>query len=868
MNQYQQDNGRAPEQVRGRFIVFIILLFLMFVYLFGGLVSLQLQNSEEYAAKTESTRTKTIPQRGKRGNITDVNSVLLATDEMVYNVTFYKDASESTSAKYKAYSQSIIDTLEIIERNGNELAFSYVIERNEETGEWQFNFGSGVSEATLQTRESQWRSNNYVTAGKTSNITAEDCLITLKHRYRMVNSAEEEEEVRAAYIEKYGDDSGYVTCLLVDEETMLKVMAVFSEMQMNLYNSLPITIAENVPYETVTEIETKSMMLPGMDISEDTQRVYPQQTLAAQVVGYIGKIPSRSMWLTLQAKGYSYNDTIGRDGIESSMEDWLTQNSSLRKGSRVVERNNWSKIVRELSYTEPSDGNNVKLTLDANYQKVAERAIADNVARIRDKQESLMVSNKWLEENRQLIATYDWEHYPLELAEHGVMVVLDMECRVLAMANFPTYDLNALVAGGAEARAILADDRNLMLNYAIGSRATPGSIFKMVTGFGALDSGELQPTEMISDMGYFTQYNSDLSTAPKCWISAGYRSQHYYQTIVEGLSNSCNYFFYECGSRLGETRLYQYAAEFGLTSKTGIDLPGEVRSVVGSQNTLYDPTKSVSESDQDTSRPIIVFNAIKSHLKKCGESRGMEYDDERLSTCAKRLMDMAVAYPESSWVENMRTILMEELNMPRTMVYSNSVITDTYNYMNDIKWGGSQTILTAIGQSVTTVTPIAVARYVAAVANGGKVYNVSIVDSIISPEGEILSQRDPVLVNDLTEDSENASYYMELIRTGMKGVTDDTGTAKNYWRDFKWEDQIAAKTGTAQVNQIDLENNGWFVCFAPYDDPKIAIVVFVPHGYSGAMCSYAAKDFLNWYFPELEKADVEYDLPIGNTLAP
>lgn len=96
---------------------------------------------------------------------------------------------------------------------------------------------------------------------------------------------------------------------------------------------------------------------------------------------------------------------------------------------------------------------------------------------------------------------------------------------------------------------------------------------------------------------------------------------------MDGIAHSCNYFFYECGSRLGETRLYQYAAAFGLTSKTGIDLPGEVRSVVGSQNTLYDPTKPVGESSQDTSRPIIVFNSIKSHLKKCGESRGMEYDD-------------------------------------------------------------------------------------------------------------------------------------------------------------------------------------------------------------------------------------------------
>ena len=73
----------------------------------------------------------------------------------------------------------------------------------------------------------------------------------------------------------------------------------------------------------------------------------------------------------------------------------------------------------------------------------------------------------------------------------------------------------------------------------------------MVTGFGALDSGVLKPDEMISDMGYYTAYNSDLSTAPKCWISEGYRNQHYYQTIVQGLEHSCNYFFYEVGRLTG-----------------------------------------------------------------------------------------------------------------------------------------------------------------------------------------------------------------------------------------------------------------------------------------------------------------------------
>ena len=753
MNQYQQDHGNAPEQVKGRFLVFVIILILMFAYLFVGLVNLQLKSSEGYSTKTESTRLKTIPLTGKRGNITDANSVILATDEMVYNVTFYKDASESSSSVYKTYTQSIIDTLKIVERNGGKLAFSYVIQRSEETGEWEFNFGSGVSEATLQTRESQWRSNNYVTAK--SYPTPEDCLVTLKHRYRMVNSAEEEEEVRAAYIEKRGDDSGYVPCIIVDENTMLKVMAVFSEMQMNLYNSLPITIAKNVPFETVTEIETKSMMLPGMDISESTQRVYPKQTLAAQVIGYIGKIPSRTMWLTLQAKGYSYNDTIGRDGIESSMEDWLTQNSSLRKGSRVVERNNWSKIVREISYTEPSDGNNVKLTLDVNYQTVAERAIASNVARIRDKQEDLMVSSKWLEDNRTLIATYDWEHYPLELAEHGVMLVLDMQARVLAMANYPTYDLNALVAGGDEARAILSDDRNLMLNYAIGSRATPGSIFKMVTGFGALDSGVLKPDEMISDMGYYTAYNSDLSTAPKCWISEGYRSQHYYQTIVAGLEHSCNYFFYEVGRLTGIKTLDDYATQFGLGQYTGIEIGGP----------------------------------------NSAEAKG------------------ALASPE-------------------------------YAEANDLEWSDGQTLTAAIGQSYNLFTPLQLANYIATLVGNGEHYAAHLLKNIKTYNNSAVVyayDKDPVNVVEMQDST------VEAIKTGMHDLT--TGSLSTYFS--KCVVSAGAKTGTAETG-VTNANNGTFVCFAPYDDPQIAVAVVIEKGGAGAALAETAVDILNAYFSREE----------------
>jgi len=821
-----------------RYAAFLIILFGIFVWLTSGLINLQLRQSDYYQEKADSTRTYSIALRGKRGSISTSDSVVMAEDQLVYNVTFQKDASANTKALYKMYTESIIETIGIIEKNGGKMAIRYVIERNpEKDDEWIFNFGYGVSDAVLKTREEQWRKNNYLTNTKKYE-TAAQCFEQLRTRYQIDPDT--------------------------PEELTLKIMAIYSEMQMNIFNSQPIVIAKDVRYETVIEIETRSMVLPGMSIQVGTKRVYPRSTLASQIIGYTGAIPSRAMWLQLSAQGYSYNDTIGRDGIESSMEEWLTPNSSLRKGTRVVERDQMSRVVREISTTDPHDGNNVKLTLNASYQQMAERCLAENVNSTRDLQEDQLRKESWREANKTDIHNRDWVTYPLELAEHGCLIVLDMQCRVLALANYPTYDLNALVAGGEDALTILSDSRNLLLNYGIHARGTPGSIFKMVTAMGALSTGELKPTECISDMGYYTRYNSDLTTAPKCWISKNLIYKHANQTIVDGLSHSCNYFFYTLADRLGAERLYRYASLFGLTSKTGIDLPGEVRSVVGSQNTLYDPSKPVNEANQDTSLPIIVFNSIKRHLRNCGSTRNIDYDDERLSICAKRLMDMAVNYNESDWLDNMRTILMEELNMTKDMVYLQSVIGDTYNYMNDIKWGGGQTILTGIGQSVTVLTPIAVARYVCTIANNGYLYNVSLIDSITSPTGEILSQREPTLVHRLDYSEE----YLPMIREGMKGVVDESGTAAKYFRKYPYTDQIAAKTGTAQVTSIDLENNSWFVCFAPYDNPEIAVACFIPNGYSGSEACKAPRDFIQWYLDQKELRNVDYSLPVGNSIAP
>ncbi|MEG0512840.1 MAG: hypothetical protein RR653_09000, partial [Clostridia bacterium] len=150
---FERTQQHAGYNIGKRYLIFLVAIVGAFSYLLVGVFNLQLRSSEEYQQKAETRRTTKITLRGSRGMITDADAVILANDESVYNVTFYRDASQRTKAEYAAFTESIRQTIEIIEGGGNELSVHFVIERNPSTGEWAWNFGSGVSEAVLQTRE-------------------------------------------------------------------------------------------------------------------------------------------------------------------------------------------------------------------------------------------------------------------------------------------------------------------------------------------------------------------------------------------------------------------------------------------------------------------------------------------------------------------------------------------------------------------------------------------------------------------------------------------------------------------------------------------------------------------------------------------
>ncbi len=873
-DEFRRERGRRKKGnlMNRRFLVFTAAVFLMFGVLVYGLVDLQIVNGDEYAEATSDLSIKTIPIKGSRGMITDVNSVVLAKSEKTYNVTFYRENND-----WDYPTEMLLKAIDIIEAYGDTLSVSVPLRRNEETGEWEFNFGTGISEYTWEKRKSQFYSNNYL---KTSSLpTAADCFDWLRKRYGFTDNGDGTYLLQldasgasivpdASSVNSNPVDRVY----RVDEEKVLQVMAVNVTMQDNAFNSLPVAIAEDVPYETVSEIEGRNMSMPWLGVSIGEKRVYPKGSLAATIIGYTGKIQNAEYYYSdLQPAGYSMNDYIGQDGVEASMESWLTANISERQGSRVVEQDPTGKVTRELSYTAPTDGNTVKLTINSQYQEAAERCIRENVETVRATQEARMQNSKWLETNKDKVASRNWQEYPLKLATTGVLIVMDVKTgNLLAMAQYPSYDLNAMSQGGDAAREIVQDERGLLMNYSIQTRAEPGSIFKMVTGLAALTNGVLTPTETIDDEGRFMRYTNNREDAPKCWTNSP--SIHQNLNISEGLTKSCNYFFYTLSSRLyemdGTERLYKYAAQMGLTSKTGIDLPGELRSVVGNQTNLYDQTVSLDE--QMTSTPIIVANAIKKHLINYGASYGIEYDEARLDRCIKLLMDMAINTGSDDWVINARPIFMTELNMTRTMVMQAALMSDLWQYLNTIKWGGSQEIQMGIGQSITLLTPIAVVRYVGALSSSAIVWNPNLIDSIVSPEGEILSQRTATQFNVL----ESAKPYMQYILKGMEGVVDESGTAASHFSDWQYKatEVMAGKTGTSQVTiggiKLDLENNAWFVALTPKDDPEIAVVSFIPNGFSGGHATPAVRDFITFYLDEKAKVDESIELPGGNSLAP
>ncbi|MGI6152532.1 MAG: penicillin-binding transpeptidase domain-containing protein [Christensenellaceae bacterium] len=820
------------ERLRNRFIICFALVGVLFVVLFVQLYDITITQGGELSTRSEDRKVRTLSVKGYRGQITDINGTPLAYDQSSYNVEFTRDPTRNTPTDRAYYTDVLIRTVEIIEENDEDVIDTFSIVRDSD-GSFRFDFGV-TDEAAHAKREENWRKNMAVS--EKAEVGPDVIYRDLRKRYSIP--------------EEY------------NYEQARKLLSIWQEIQLTSYRAyVPVVIASNIDMETVALIEAESSKLDGINISESSVRVYPKDSVAAHIVGYTGKMTDNDMIAEMGQKGYAQDDIIGITGIESSMEQYLTGNSTERQGTREVVVNSNGKIIQELSYTPPSQGNNVVLTIDLDLQMKLEDALQSNIN---------MVYEQRMEEYQKNQEKYDEAFGSREVsqAKMGAAIVMDPNTgNVLAMASYPSYDVNMFSGGiSTENMEMLRTDiSSPLFNKAIASKGIPGSIFKLVTGMGGLMEGTINLDTRITDEGAFIKGMSDdaseaeKNNAPKCWVKPDF-SRHSDLNLEEAISVSCNYYFMDTAYNMGIDRLVYWGDQFGLTTLTGIELPGEVAGQVGSPEVLYDPDKDINS--QKTSQPVLVRNQIMGYLKEFGESREIEYTQEQVEQTADRLILLA-AKGEQQIGGDIRVILREELEIPETITRSMGWDNQVAQSLLNLMWNDTQTAISGIGAGITAVTPIGVARYVSALINGGNVYEAHIVDSITETNGNIIEQRAPELFSRIEAPQE----YFDTIKNGMKRVaTEDGGTAAEYFKDFEEKGYtLGGKTGTGVVSKIELENNAWFVGFAPYDDPEIVVVTYIPNGLAGKNAIPVAHDIMEYYLDGQQQSDVQ-EIPGYNSV--
>ena len=546
--------------------------------------------------------------------------------------------------------------------------------------------------------------------------------------WKKANNIDEDFDAEATFNyfkEKYKIDTE-------DVQDARKIIAIRYQISYKGYSSTKsIRIANNVSLNTVHIISEQSDKFPGVTIKEDSHRVYPQGHVASHIIGRIGRIDEDE--LRGNEDRYGMSDIIGKDGIEYVFEKYLKGT----KGEKQIYMTVDGAITAEAITKEAVAGANIILTIDSNLQRVTEEALANNINKIS--------SGGFAE----------W--FP---ADVGAAVVLNVRTgEVLAMASYPDYDPNKFV-GGIDYDTwnyYINSDTKPLENKAIATMYSPGSTFKMVTAIAGLETGAISPRSTIRDTGVFRKYDAEWH----CWIYTDYRGAHGYLNVVEAIKQSCNYFFYELGDRIGVETLSNYAYYLGLGHKTGVELKGEVQGILSGN--------------------------------RVAEAEGRA-------------------------------------------------------------WNPGETISSAIGQSYNTFTPLQMAKYIVTLLNRGKLTNVSIIKSIVNADGsEVPKSEYEAYVNErlgLQEENIVENMFQEenvrAILEGMRGVANEAGgTAYNVFKDFNIE--VGGKTGSAQTG-IKGKTNAWFVGFAPFDDPEIAIAVFVRNGGHGAYTAEVVRDIVAQYF--------------------
>jgi penicillin-binding protein 2 len=297
----------------------------------------------------------------------------------------------------------------------------------------------------------------------------------------------------------------------------------------------PIVLIENASREQWFAVAARKTELPGIIYQPVPTRKYPSSELAAHVFGYVGEITEAQL-ASDEYRGAEPGAVVGHAGVEKAFNRYLMG----KDGTKEVIVNSLGREIDKLREEEPTEGQRLQLTIDADVQKAAEDGFT--------------------------ASTFN-----------GAAVVLDpRNGEVLAFTSRPAYDPNAFAAGIDRATwsALNTDELKPLQNRALQGRYSPGSTFKMAVGLAGLEEGVITTSSAFYCQGGATFYGRYF----KCHKKDG----HGRVDLRKAIEQSCDVYFYSVGNLLGVDRINKWATLFGLGVKSNIDLPNEVTGLVPS----------------------------------------------------------------------------------------------------------------------------------------------------------------------------------------------------------------------------------------------------------------------------------------------
>ena len=517
-----------------RYFLLIGIFILAIVWYGGTLLNMQIARAEEFQRKIQTTYIRTFVVPAVRGEIFDRNGIPLVTNRNIYNIVI--DGTKMPR-KDNAYVGILIDLIDKINFYNGELKedeFPVRAIGTESDGGGEINYSYSIT-----SENERARLDRFLTKNKLNKSTSADELVKfLTAKYNLADYMPTNENGET-------DPKLFRTilgiCYDIDRQDVLA-------------GSNSYKICGDINKVLMTVIKENSHNYPGVEILQSYERVYNIPTSAPHILGTIGKITDENKDYYLE-RGYSLDAIVGRSGVEKAFEEYLRGIDGLlertydQDGNLLDER--WY-IDSDGNIKEPVAGKDVYLTLDIKLQQVTEHSIVKTIEKIHD----LANTKKFGDPS---INGAD--------ANAGAAAVINPNTgEILAIATYPSFDISTAYGNMDIYKELSENPDKPFLNRAVMGQYAPGSVFKIVTATAALSHGDISVNDTIVDQGKYTRYPD---YQPTCWY---YPYNHGRINITQAIQESCNYFFYTVGERVGIKTLNDYSRHLGLGEYTGIEI--------------------------------------------------------------------------------------------------------------------------------------------------------------------------------------------------------------------------------------------------------------------------------------------------------